>query len=466
MASPTVQLLRSFRDDITTRRTRAWWRMLYTFSVVKVIAFIAEGALLWFALAHAAPSLLDADVALSPLSILSNGFEVVFLLQMADFLTSMQSIGPASWNAPTAAYTRALMNAVAARDLSLTQAVTVVPAQDKVTGAEQSAEPSEANWQVGPLAHPMRTLALSDGVYVVWALAGIALLGGGVFMTIISLRIPPSFHPPITLANWMSWLAMPCCLMLFGLAGIVVAFTAWRFARMERLGFSAQVDAHGVTFLRADQRRRLRWSDARGFARFAFTDEFGALHEVFALSSAEQDFLWAAVYDSRSAPTTTAGDEAWRVAAHQLTERVVQGAGLPLLDLTPTLSATLAANPGGAAHATWNLFGRARAIARRQGDRAFARNIAQRQAQSGRLIARFGARTGGRVSRLSPEQCAKTIQLAQALLPYYPTPAQEPHDLRARLTAQKYWLSEYAFQALVVALAFANFLLAVFWPFA
>lgn len=465
MASPTVQLLRSFRDDIAMRRTRAWWRMLYTFSVIKVIAFIAVGALVWFALTHPAPGLLDANVPQNPTSIISNGFEVVFLLQMADFVTGMQSVGPASWIAP---YTRTLMNAVAARDMNLTQAVTVTPAQDNATDAEHSTEISEANWIVGPLAHPMRTLGPSGGVYVMGALAGIALVGCGVFMTIISLRIPPSFHPPITLASWLSWLALPGCLMLCGLASIVVVWTAWRFARMERQGFSAMVDAGGVTFVRAGdtgQGQRLRWSDARGFARFAFTDEIGGLHEVFALSIAEQDFLWEALYDSSNAPTTTAGDEAWRVAAHQLTEHVMHATALPLLDLTPTLSATLAVNPG-AANATWNLFGRARAIARRQGDRAFARAIAQRQARSGRLIAWFGARNGGRVSWLTPEQRAKTVQLAQALLPYYPTPAQEPHDPRARLTARNYWLSEYLFQALVIALACANFLLAVFWPFA
>jgi hypothetical protein len=450
------------------RRTRAWWRMLFIFSVIKVIAFIAVGALVWFALTHPAPNSLDADVAHSASSIVSNVFEVVFLLQMADFLTGMHMVGPAGWNAPTTAYTRALMNAVVARDLNLTQAVTVVPARDNATGAEQPAEPSETPWIVGPLAHPMRTLARNGGVYVVGALAGIVLLGGGVFMTIISLRIPPSFHPPITLANWLSWLALPCCLMLFGLASIVVVLTAWRFERMERQGFSAQVDASGVTFLRAGetgQGRRLRWSDMGGFARFAFTDELGCLHEVFALSSAEQDFLWEALYDSRNAPTTAAGEEAWRVAAHQLTERVVQGAGLPLLDLTPTLSATLAANTGGDAPATWNLLGRARAIARRQGDRAFAHTIAQRQAQSGRLIAWFGARNDGRVRRLSPEQCAKTVQLARELLPYYPTFAQMTPNPRRRLLIQGYWSSELLIQFLVVVFAFANLLSFLYWPF-
>jgi hypothetical protein len=446
--------------------------VLAVFSAVKIIGFVALSALLWLALSHAAPGMLGSLRPEGAQDLFSTGFEALFLLQMADFYVALYSVGPSGGLATTTAYSRALLGAAAAHDLRLTHAVAVPPSADAAAGGD--AEPV-AEQTLEPLAHPMRALALNGAVYALAALGGCGLLCLGAWMAIISLQVPPSFrHQPITLANWLAWLAFPCCLMALGVACAVWALITRRFAWMERASLSAQVDAEGVTFVRAGaagRGRRLRWSDARSFARIAFTDELARVHECFVLSAAHEDYLWEALYVSATPlPAEAPGEEAWRVAAHRLAEQVVQRTGLRLLDLTQTIAATLATSPGASSNvAVWNVFARARVIARQQGDLAFARELSQRQVQAGGWLSRalmdLGARLGAGMRKLSPAQREETLRLARELLPYYPTTAQLTPDPRRRLLLRGYWSSEMFFQMLVIVLALANVLSFAFWPF-
>ncbi len=195
----------------------------------------------------------------------------------------------------------------------------------------------------------------------------------------------------------------------------------------------------------------------------------GRLHEVFVLSGADEDFLWEALYAHPNASAAEIQrEEAWRVAAHRLVEQVALRTGLPLLDLTPTISATLAAGASSSAVVAWNLFARARVIARQQGDLALADDIGQRQNPSRawvtEALARVGVSLGG-ARHLTPAQRAETLRLARELLPYYPTPAQVTPDPRRRMLIASYWRGEFVLQALVIVLVFANALSFVVWPF-
>ncbi len=250
MASSIILLLRSFRDDIARRRDRAWWRMLVVFSALKVILFVAVIASFSLILAHTAPGLLGGLGDESPQLLLSSSIEALFILQMADFYAAIYSVGPSSGRTQTAAYSRALVGAVAARDMRLTHATTVLPSAEA-----PAAETTGAAQTLGPLAHPMRALALNDAVYVVAALGAVGVFCLGVTLTVISLRPPSAYRQPVTLADWFASLSFPCVLMLCGAACAVVALVTRRFARMERAGFTALVDASGVTFTRAAQGR-------------------------------------------------------------------------------------------------------------------------------------------------------------------------------------------------------------------
>lgn len=459
MEAPVItgmtHLLRAFGDDISLRRARALRRMLILFTIFKVSAFVVVGALVWLALGQIASGALDLGGASLRQDVVTAAFDALFILQIADFAAGTGAIGPLSWSRASRAFARTLTNIVAAHDLRLAHELPIPPA----SGGEEAR-------LIGPLSHPMRGLALNDAVYVIAALAGVAVTALGVFMTIISLRVPPSFQPPITLANWLIWLLLPFCLLILGVAGVIVALVTRRFARLERLPLMAQLDSGGVTFTRAGDdgsAQRLAWGDARGLARLAFTDELGRLHEVFALSGPQQDYLWEALFMGQSAPGSD--DEASRAAAHHLTEEIMRRAGLPLLDLTATLAATMAASNTASSAPLSGFFARARRLAKRRGDAGLMRDIDQREARSGWLLGWLAARLGGGVRRLSPQQQAETLRLAGELLPYYPTPAQLAAGSGGWRFAGGYVLSQYVFQVLVVALAIGSWALVSFQPF-
>jgi hypothetical protein len=459
MEAPVItgmtHLLRAFGDDISLRRARALRRMLVLFTVFKVSAFVVVGALVWLALGQIASGALDLGGVSLRQDVVTAAFDALFILQIADFAAGTGAIGPLSWSRASRAFARTLTNIVAARDPQLAHELPILPA----SGGEDAL-------MIGPLSHPMRALALNDAVYVIAALAGVAVTALGIFMTIISLRVPPSFQPPITLANWLIWLLLPFCLLILGVAGIIVALVTRRFARLERLPIMAQLGSGSVTFTRVGDdgsTQRLAWGDARGLARLAFTDELGRLHEVFALSGPHQDYLWEALFMGQGGTGTD--DEASRAAAHHLTEEIVRRSGLPLLDLTATLATTMAASNTASSYPLAGFFARARRLAKRRGDAGLMRDIDQREARSGWLLGRLAARLGGGVRRLSPPQQAETLRLAGELLPYYPTPAQLAAGSGGWRFAGGYVLSQYAFQVLVVALAIGSWALVSFQPF-
>ncbi len=456
MVTSMISLFRSFRDDIALQRRRAWWRLLFAFSVVKLLAFVVVIALIAVALSHMPPGQSGGTGTDPVRMLLSSGFSAIFVLQLSSFALGTVAVGTYGWVAATTAYVRALMGAAQARDPQLTHAVTILP----VAGASAGAAGQSA---IGPLAHPMRALATRDAIYLLGALAAIGMFGVGVALTIISLTPNRSFHQPISLALWLQWLFFPGSLMLLGIGIALYALTARRFARMERAAMLAQVDDNGVTFRRegsAGSAHRLRWSDALAFVRINYTDELGRIHEVFALSAADEEYLWAAMYALPNASTEEqAREESWRVAAHQLVAVVAQRTELPLLDLTPAITRTVATVARPYAQTTWGLFVRARAIALRDGDTALARERAQRQRQfTGALLLplmRWATRLGG-MNAVSAAQRTDTLLLVRELLPYYPTPEQVTPNAGRRRLIQGYWTSEYTLQWVMVALAFAN----------
>jgi hypothetical protein len=449
-----VRLLRVFRDDISRRRMRAWWRLLAVFSAIKLIAFVVVIASLWFTLSHAAPGSFGSDTIQT---LAETGVQAVFMIQLWDFAAAVSSVGTAGTGEITAGYARALVNAAAARDARLTDPIIVTPSASPVAQSV-AAQGAQA---FGPLAHPMRLLALDAAVYLLGALAGLGMFAMGVALFVMSLYAPPSFTHRVTVANWFEWLTFPCTLMLVGGAGVAASLVLRRFARMERDDMTASLDADGLALTQARGKGRgqyLRWRDMRSLVRMAYADELGRLHEVFVLSDAERDILWEAMYAAPdpSSPVSWRVDEARRVAAHQLVEQVTQRTGLPLLDLSRTI--TLVAANGGYASGEWAMFfARAIAIARQQGDLVFAQELRRRLGRRGRpavggsrLSAGFG------VNKLSAIQREDTLRLARELLPYYPTAAQLTPDARKRWLMQGYWLSQLALQLLVIVLTIAS----------
>lgn len=449
MPSEMVRLLRSFDDDVSQRRRRGLWRMLIVFSVVKILGFIAVGALAWLSLAPLMPGAFTSDS--SNWNVLSDALQAIQMLQIADFAAALLAIGPVNRDA-LPAYRRALMSAVAARDARLARAITVLPS----AGTDVRVPSEDGAVTIGLLAHPMRTLGVSTGLYLIGALAGLAVFGLGVGLSIVSLLTPPPITHAPTLANWFEWLAFPCVLMLLGVADAVVALATRRYARMEGQDMSASIDAEGVTFTRGgarSQSRRLRWRDARGFALISFTDVMGRLHEAFALSTADEDFLWAAEYASLHAPPDLPPESAsWRLSAHQLVDQVIQHTGLPLLDLSQTVADVAATDVPMSQSAASSLLTRAHIIARERGDQTFARELAQRL-DRGSMVSERAVRMAGRrgvgVSRFSDAQRDETLRLARELLPYYPPSGQTPHGSRTGLLKSAYWRSEIILQFLI-----------------
>ncbi len=252
-------------------------------------------------------------------------------------------------------------------------------------------------------------------------------------------------------------------LILIGVCGLAWALVVRRLARLERQQFSAQVDDEGVTFLLprgAGGAQRLRWSEARAFARMMTWDDRGGLHEVFVLSDGQRDFTWEARYDT-TAPDAAqlASEEPARVAAHRLAEVVTQRSALPLFDVTQTIAATLAnTGPGGAA-ASWAVMARARNIAKAQGDTALAHELTSKVTLGAGPIMAFFTRMGtrlGNVKRLSQTQRDETLRIARALLPYYPTPAEATPSAPRPWLQHAYWNLEFGLQLFIVLLAFAN----------
>ncbi|HET9111655.1 MAG TPA: hypothetical protein VFN78_12580 [Ktedonobacterales bacterium] len=449
-----VRLLRFFDDDVSRRRRRGLWRMAIMITVVKLLASIVLVALAWLALAPLTPGSFTPDG--SVWNVLPTVIQTLEALQIADFAVAAAMIGPLRLGA-LEGYRRALVRAVAAHDPHLTRAITVIPSGV----ADVSATPRVDALTVGPLVHPLRMLGPSLVIYTLGALGGLMVFGLGVGFFVISLRVPPSFTHAQTLADWFEWLTFPCTLMLVGSAGVVAALVTRHYARMESQDMSASIDADGVTFARSGARgqSRLRWRDARGFALISFTDVMGRLHEVFALSSADEDFLWAAEYASPHAPPDLPPESAsWRVSAHQLVDAVVQHTGLPLLDLSQTVAAVAATDSPMSPQAASTLLARASVIARERGDQTLSRELAQRLDRSGMRFVRAMRRTGrlgAGARRLSDAQRDETLRLTRELLPYYPLAGQTGGNPRARLLATAYWRSEIILVFVVATLAFA-----------
>lgn len=454
MASEMVRLLRFFDDDVSRRRWRGLWRMAFVFTVVKLLASVALVALAWLALSPLTPGSFTPSG--SAWNVLPTVTQTLEALQLADFAVAAAMIGPLRLGA-LEGYRRALVNVVAARDARLTRAITVIPSG----AAGASATPRDDAVVIGPLTHPLRMLGPSLVIYTLGALGGLVVFGLGVGFFVISLRVPPSFTRSQTLADWFEWLTFPCTLMLVGGAGIVAALVTRHYARMESQDMTASIDADGVTFARsgASGQSRLRWRDARGFALISFTDVMGRLHEVFALSSANEDFLWAAEYASPHAPPDLPPESAsWRLSAHQLVEQAVQHTGLPLLDLSSTVAAVAATDSPMSPQAASYLLVRASVIARERGDQTLARELAQRMDRSDKRSAgamRRTRRLGAGARRLSDAQRDETLRLTRELLPYYPLAGQTGSNSRARLLVTAYWRSEIILVFVVATLAFA-----------
>lgn len=451
--SSMISLFRSFRDGISLERRRVWWRLLWVATTIKLAYFVAIIALFGAALAHVPAGIYNTLDASSLRGLLSDSLLGAVWLQLIDFAAASATVGPQGGQEAPRAYARLLVNLVAARDSGLAFPVAMEPRADATT------EPQT----IGPVAHPMRALTLSDWVYFFALLGGLIPIGLGVFMCVISLIMPSPHGSRLALVDLVEWLPMPIIMIMVGIGIIATTLVARRFTRMERQGFLASVDAEGITFRlvgRAGFERRLRWGDVRAFARIMVTDEQRRLHEVFALSGADEDLLWEAMYTAPGASVDIAQrEEGMRVAAHRLAEQVALRSGLPLLDVSHTIYAVLGVNGAGAPQLPWSLLHRARLIARAQGDTIFASELSHRIGAGKGLLARGFERLAMRFPKprsLAPAQRDETLRLARALLPYYPTPAQMTPNLRRRLITQTYWNLEVTFQFLMLIMAFAN----------
>lgn len=451
-----IPLFRSFRDGAARERQRVLWRILMTFSAIKLTVIAAMLTLIGLALTHSV--FWFAATPRTTLSMLvSSCSYVILFLQMSVFTASMYSIGPYPLVQAPRAYAIALMNAVASRDTAVGQITPIVPT---ATGADAGATPGEIN----PLAHPMRTLGQNNSVYTLGIVAAFLPMAMGVGMLVISFLPSPYYRGAPTPADWFYWLSLPMLLILIAFGGLVWALALRRLARLERQQFSAQVDDEGVTFSLprgAGGAQRLRWSEARAFARMMTWDDRGGLHEVFVLSDGQRDFAWEARYDTTARDAAQlASEEPARVAAHRLAEVVSQRTALPLFDVTQTIAATLAnCGPGGAA-AAWAIMLRARNIAKAQGDTALANELTSKMSSGAGSFTAFFVRMGtrlGNAKRLSQTQRDETLRIARALLPYYPAPVEAAAPSAPRPWLQyAYWNLEFGLQLFILLLALAN----------
>ncbi|HEX8730523.1 MAG TPA: hypothetical protein VF725_00575 [Ktedonobacterales bacterium] len=449
MTGGMTSLFRAFRDGVSLGRRRAFWRVLTFFTIIKLAIFFAALALAWVIFAHAAGDALDV-YGESRTYLLTQFLLWVVWVQIVDFSAGTSVVGPYLTVEAPRAYALALVHAAAARDEAVGKPTPLPP---EPADAEATAS------EFGPLAHPMRTLGLDPAIYIVGIVAALLAVAAGVGFLLLFLQ-PSPYHPHPSLGDQLYNLGMPGFLILVGLGGLLWALTARHFARLERQTFTARVDDDGVIFQLprgASGGWRFRWGEARAFLRMLTTDTSGYTHEVFVLSDGQREAIWEARYDG------AAEGEPARVAAHRLAEMVARRTGLPLMDMTQTIAATLANNATRQAAVSWAIMARARAIAEADGDVALARELAAKLQLGGgplvRLMARMRMRAG-KPKWYSPVQRAETLRVARALLPHYPTPAEVVSSPgRLRLTAL-YWNAEFAFQFLALVVAVANLVVA------
>ncbi len=460
MVSSMRTLLNSFRGGVARRRRRALAWLLGLYAAIKLVVLVALIIILWPLVAALPGGLSGGALPNGAQEAISSALNTMILLQLLEFgavMASFGSIGAISSGESVPAYARTLMRVVEARDTSVAPTVTVSRAE----------APTRTEATLGPISHPLRLLDVSPGAYLAGALASVLMIGFSGFMLAISLRATPTYALPTTPAGWRSLLSFPITLLLMSLGWLLWTLVGRHFARVERQGLLAQVDADSVTFHQAtsagrvSDERRMRWSEARGFARLLCKDSRGRLHEIFALSASDgEDFLWEALYvHPDDTAYTTSEAEARNLAAHQLVEVVTERAELPLLDLTPAIATTLTSSYPRTGFSDWRLFSHALAVAQMEGDAALAREIVRRALGARGALAiwvalrAYGARS---VRRLTATQREDSLQLARALLPYYPTRAQLTPSVARRLLLRSYLSGELVFQLLLIVFALAN----------
>lgn len=446
MSNGMISLLRAFRDSVSLGRRRAFWRVLTLFTAIKLVLFLAAAALAWMIIAHTAGDAL-AVYDQPNTFLLSQVLLGVVFVQIADFSAGASSVvGPYYQLEAPRAYALALVNAAAARDSAVGQPTSLTP---------EPADAALTAGEIGPLAHPMRALGLDASAYVVGIVGALIAVAAGVGFLVLVLQ-PSPYHPHPSLGDRIYDFTMPGFLLLLGLGGLLWALTARHFAWLERQTFTARTDDDGMTIVAPHGGaggQRFRWSEARAFLRMLTIDTGRHTHEVFVLSDGQREAIWEARYDG------AADGEPARVAAHRLAEVVAQRTGLPLMDMTQTIAATLANNATRQAAVGWAVMARARSIAQADGDVALARELAAKLRLGAGPLVRLMGRMRMRVGKpkwYSPLQRAETLRVARALLPYYPTPAEVATSAaRLRLT-WLYWNAQVVFQMLVLILAVVN----------
>ncbi len=344
------------------------------------------------------------------------------------------------------AFARALLGAVDARDLAITPEIS--------SGAASAQELQEDTDTRIALAHPMGELSASW-----WPIAqfiGVLYLVTGIFL------VAPEIGQPQNRGIYSGFLVWSFAIPYWSLG--VYAFIAGvilrRFNHIAQAGYIATVDSAGLTLRRErgqPHARRIQWGEARGFARIDYTDQSEQLCHVYILSADNERFIW---YEPGDRPDVS--EDARRLVA--LIERHTH---LPLLDLSRAINTAYGATYGGQTLTThgyaWSVAERALSVARASGDEALAHALLERLRPAGplswtprglpRLVIYWGLRKRGILERQN------LLDLARALLPYYPYPAtpdapipQAPlNPSRRFLAAARLTLLQVAALGLVIA---------------
>ncbi|HEX8997549.1 MAG TPA: hypothetical protein VF812_16095 [Ktedonobacterales bacterium] len=357
----------------------------------------------------------------------------------------------------------ALKRAVEAGNANVAPHATVQP----VAGREDDANAAP---DVGPLV-----VAVPERLVKPRAVAILLYILGGLLFIVVGLGVtlaPNIFGQPL-----QRLIDTPSGLLYLGGCGVAalgasIALMAGRRAARHRAvelrGLSVEIGGLGLSFRQpawAPRTVSILWAEARAFAQITYKDTLVRDHTIYVLWSDTQTLLWEEPPTERYAPE----DDKRRIAARQLSaQRLAEVAGkrthLALLDLTETLNvltsdmdrtaeptfldnayqAAVAEGDVEVATALW----RATNLGARRRPRALRRlaaippHGASEPANEAEETSIRPSRWRAQISihRAALERNHQTrLQLARALLPYYPSldaPATSPR-FRSYLRAER-----------------------------
>lgn len=347
----------AFGDTLALRGARS---MRWLSRVGAWLSALFLPALVVVAIHSTAISWPDLFISQWPINVMFGGNGWIMLLAMEasvipGVVSKQHGLPITGSGAPYRASARALTLALlgAARTGDETLAPLAPATKDAAAKAADAVEPEEIVSLASPLMDSVPRSVFDRALYVAGSLVTTGSLAYAGYVATTSV-LP--FAGRSTVADW----GMFAVAGVWGLAGALVgcALVAWgnvgeRYAQSVRLGFSAAVDADGVTSRYRGARGavveevHIAWREVESLTQLKYTDVTLARRTVYALSSAHSLILWERPPDARYASSETRERiEKSGQAASRLLRAARTGSSAPLRDLSETFAALREDRPG------------------------------------------------------------------------------------------------------------------------